>query len=193
MSSDFNGAVHSGERLNQFALVIYFPDPLARFLDDLRLELVRGCRPRAHVTVLPPRPVEDVAAATEQGRAMALEFSPFEIEAGAVEIFAGTNVIYIGVRRGGDELRVMHDAMNIGALAYEEPHRYHPHITLAQDFDAAEMERLKALAEAKWAAYRGPRSLLAERMEFVQNTAGKCWLDLAEFPLGAMTPVRRCK
>jgi len=193
MSSDFNGAVLSGERLNQFALVVYFPDPLARFLDDLRLELVQGCRPRAHVTVLPPRPLDDVEAAAEQGRAMAMDFPPFEIEAGDVDIFSQTNVIYIGVRRGAEELRVMHDAMNNGDLAYKEPYPYHPHITLAQEFDPAETARLQVLAERRWAEYRGPRTLHAERLAFVQNTAGQCWLDLAEFELGAMSPVARCK
>jgi hypothetical protein len=184
--------VHSGEKSNQNALVIYFPDPLARYLDDLRLELVVGCRPRAHVTVLPPRTLQDVEAATEQGRAMAVEFSPFEIEAGDVEIFSSTNVIYIGVRRGAQQLRAMHDAMNIGALAYQEPYQYHPHITLAQDFDAADTGRLFALARERWAAYRGPRVLYAESMAFVQNTDG-CWMDLAEFGLSAMSPVRRKK
>lgn len=193
MSSDYNGAVHSGERLNQYALVIYFPDPLARFLDDLRLELVKGCRPRAHVTVLPPRPLNDVNAAIEQGRTMSAEFAPFDIEAGDVEIFSKTNVIYIGVGRGAPEMRIMHDVMNAHALRYDEPHQYHPHITLAQEFDPADTPRLFALAKERWESYRGPRVLHAERMAFVQNTTRNCWLDLAEFGLAALSPVRRCK
>src|SRR5438067_583958 len=110
MSANSNGALQAGvERLNQFALVIYFPDPLARFLDELRLDLVAGCRPRAHVTVLPPRPVADVEASLEEARVLAPEFPPFEIEAGDVEVFPQTNVIYIGVKRGGEELRAMHE------------------------------------------------------------------------------------
>ena len=43
--------------VNSYALVSYIPDPLRRFLDDLRRELVPGCVPAAHVTVLPPRPL----------------------------------------------------------------------------------------------------------------------------------------
>src|SRR5215471_7662604 len=101
MSANLNGALRAGvERLNQFALVIYFPDPLARFLDELRIELVAGCRPHAHVTVLPPRPIADVAAALEAARIMTPEFPPFEIKAGEVEVFPQTNVIYIGVEKG---------------------------------------------------------------------------------------------
>ena len=55
------------QRLNVFALVIYIPDPLGRFLDDLRRELVPGCNPHAHVSVLPPRPLAvDWQVASEQ-------------------------------------------------------------------------------------------------------------------------------
>ena len=35
------------ERLNVFALVIYIPDPLGQFLDDLRRELVPHYNPHA--------------------------------------------------------------------------------------------------------------------------------------------------
>src|SRR6476660_9151793 len=135
MSANCNGALRTGmEKLNQFALVIYIPDPLARFLDELRLELVNGCRPRAHVTVLPPRPLPDVEAALEEARIMSPEFPPFEIEAGDVEVFPKTKVIYIGLRSGGDQMRTMHEALNTGALLFDEPYAFHPHITLAQEF-----------------------------------------------------------
>src|SRR5438309_503406 len=113
MSAFSNGLLQSGvEKLNQFALVIYIPDPLARFLDELRLELVAGCKPRAHVTVLPPRPLQDVEAALEEARGMTPDFPPFPIELGEVEVFPKTNVIYLGLRSGGDEMRTLHEAMN---------------------------------------------------------------------------------
>jgi len=179
------------EKLNQFALVIYIPDPLARFLDELRLELVAGCRPRAHVTVLPPRPLRDVGAALEQARIMSPEFPPFEIEVGDLEVFPKTNVIYISLRRGEEQMRGMHDAMNTGPLAFAEPYPYHPHITLAQEFDPADTPRLLTLARERWQAYAGPRSLRAETVTFVQNTAGNCWLDLEECALGLAAPVRK--
>ena len=40
-----------------FALVSYIPDPLGAFLDDLRLKLAPKCKPHAHITILPPRPI----------------------------------------------------------------------------------------------------------------------------------------
>src|SRR6185369_918489 len=155
------------ERLNQFALVIYLPDPLARYLDELRLDLIAGCRPRAHVTVLPPRSLADMEAGLDEARRMTPEFPSFEIELGDIEVFPQTNVIYIGLHHGGDELRLMHDAMNSGPLGFREPFVYHPHITLAQDFPAEETERLLTLARDRWDAYRGPRTLLAEAAAFV--------------------------
>src|SRR6266568_5040450 len=98
-----------GHTLGQFALVSYIPVPLARFLDDLRLELSPGCKPRAHVTVLPPRPLfhdlkETVELIADETRGV----SPFWVELGAVQMFEITNVVYIGLIRGSDQLRELY-------------------------------------------------------------------------------------
>src|SRR5450756_2278998 len=83
MGSDSNGAqsgVLAAERLNVYALVIYIPDPLGRFLDDLRRGLVPECNPHAHVSVLPPRPLAvDWQEAGEQVRVCAGNWAPFDI------------------------------------------------------------------------------------------------------------------
>ena len=122
---------------------------------------------------------------------MSPEFPPFHIEAGEVEIFPETNVIYIGLRRGAEELRAMHLALNTGPLAFDEPYLYHPHITLAQEIPAEDTLRLKSIAEDRWNAYRGPRAFHAESTAFVQNTVQKRWLDLATFELGQPAGVRK--
>src|SRR5438105_11352705 len=104
MGPDFSEApsgVPAGERLNVYALVIYIPDPLGRFLDDLRKELVPGCNPHAHVSVLPPRPLAvDWQVASEQVRACASVRPAFEVTLGAVNMFPVTNVIYIELATG---------------------------------------------------------------------------------------------
>ena len=141
------------------------------------------------MTILPPRKLADVPAAMAQAQAMAAEFAPFNFEAGEIEIFPRTNVIFIGVGRHSEQLRAMHDAMNTGALKFDEPFHYHPHITLAQEFDPAETPRLEALARERWRAYDGPRVIHADSVAFVQNRDGDCWHDLAEFELGAMSPI----
>jgi 2'-5' RNA ligase len=175
------------QRLNVFALVIYIPDPLGRFLDDLRKELVPGCNPHAHVSVLPPRPIAvDWQVAGEQVRQCAASWSPFDLVLERVRMFPVTNVIYLELGQGAPEMFRIHDAMNSEALAFDEPFAYHPHITLAQEIPPGEVESVNRKANELWDAYTGPRTFRAERTAFVQNTLGNCWIDLAEFSLGAV-------
>jgi 2'-5' RNA ligase len=178
------------ERLNVFALVIYIPAPLGRFLDDLRRELVPGCNPHAHVSVLPPRPLAvEWQVAYRQTRALTDGWAPFEIELAGIEMFPVTDVVYIDVGAGAKELGRMHVAMNSGALQFHEPFPYSPHITLAQEIPREQVAATNELARRRWEEYRGTRRFLAERAEFVQNTLANCWLDLAEYRLGG-SPVK---
>src|SRR5713226_8778718 len=119
---------------NHFALVAYIPDPLGSFLDHLRRELVPGCVPHAHVTILPPRPLSGTPeSAIETVRSRIPEFPPFEVKTAGIEVFAASDVVYLDVAEGRRELPQMHHTLNVGPLQYAEPYRYHPHITLAQD------------------------------------------------------------
>jgi 2'-5' RNA ligase len=172
------------ERMNLFALVVYILDPLARFLDDLREELVPACLPRAHVTILPPRPVSvDVDEAIEHARTLVAGFAPFDIVAGEVAMFPLTDVIYINIKHGEAELKEMYRALNRGPLAFQEPFPYHPHITLAQDLPPDLVKPLYELARKRWAAFPHSRRIRAERACFVQSTVACTWVDLAEFKL----------
>jgi 2'-5' RNA ligase len=181
---------HGAGRMNLFALVVYIPDPLGRFLDDLRKELVPGCLPHAHVTILPPRPLgPDIGAAIEQAQSIVSEFAPFEIVAGEVEIFPETDVIHIGIKQGDRELREMYRALNHGALAFKEPFPYHPHITLAQGLMAGAVMPLYEIARSRWAATKFSKRIRAERASFVQATTLQTWVDLADFRLAGV-PVR---
>jgi 2'-5' RNA ligase len=185
-----NGAlsrVPAEQRLNVFALVIYIPDPLGRFLDDLRTKLVPGCNPHAHVSVLPPRPIAvDWQVASEQVKECAGNWAPFDIVLERIRIFPVTNVIYLELGEGADEMFRIHAAMNSGSLEFDEPFAYHPHITLAQEIPPAEVANVNRRAHELWDAYTGPRSFRADRTTFVQNTLGSFWIDLAEFSLGAV-------
>jgi 2'-5' RNA ligase len=188
MGSQENGVpsrVPAEQRLNVFALVIYIPDPLGRFLDDLRLELVPHCNPHAHVSVLPPRPLAvEWQAAAGQASALTKGWAPFEVELAGLQIFPVTNVIYIEIGAGAADLRRMHAAMNSGALEFEEPFPYHPHITLAQEIPQQEVRAVYELAQRRWREYRGRSVFRAERTVFVRNTLDNCWIDLAEYRLG---------
>ena len=190
MACDSNGTqrrVPVEERLNVFALVIYLPDPLGRFLDELRCELVPHDKPHAHVSVLPPRPIAvDPLIAAEQVRSLTESWSPFEIELTSIEIFPVTNVIYLELGAGAAELRQLHAAMNSGPLNFDEPFVYHPHVTLAQELAGPDVPAAHDTARRRWQNYAGTRSFRAERAVFVQNSLHNHWVDLAEFGLGAV-------
>src|ERR1700733_13922834 len=117
------------DRINSFALVSYIPEPLAGFLDKLRRELVPNCFLRAHVTILPPRTIcSSPEAAWETVRTVAPAFPPFDVEMTQVEVFPVSDVIYIEIGRGREELQNMHTALNAEGFFCPEPYPYHPHI-----------------------------------------------------------------
>ncbi|SRR5579875_46732 len=168
-----------GSLINSFALVSYLPDPLAGFLDRLRHELVPQCEPRAHVTVLPPRPL--TAAPEEAWRDLekALrEVEPIRVELGQVEVFPVTQVLYLSIGAGHNELKRLHQALNRGLLRFEEPFRYHPHVTLAQDLEPQQVAGAVELAGARWREFQQSRGFTVDRLTFVQNTLENRWMDL---------------
>jgi 2'-5' RNA ligase len=173
------------DRINSFALVSYIPEPLASFLDRLRQELVPNCFLRAHVTILPPRPIlsspEDAWAVI---RRVAPGFSPFEIELASVEVFPVSDVIYINLSTGSEELRRMHAALNTNGLYFQEAFSYHPHVTLAQNLKPDELDELASVARARWAEFPSSKRFCVEKIVFVQNTRRNEWLDLGECSLG---------
>jgi 2'-5' RNA ligase len=171
-------------RVNQFALVSYIPDPLGKFLDLLRLRLAPGCRPHAHVTVLPPRPLQGPVecAESELGQA-ASQFHSFEVKLGGVEIFETSEVIYIEVERGERQLREMHLQLNRGTVGYIEPYSFHPHITLAQNLPREVVQETLTTARQLWSEWNGSVSYTVEELSFVQNTVENIWVDLMHLRL----------
>jgi 2'-5' RNA ligase len=186
-SKEAHSFVPAEERLNVFALVIYIADPLGAFLDDLRRELVPQYNPHAHVSVLPPRPISsDWRPASEQARSLTEGWQPFDVELTEIGIFPVTNVVYVEVGNGAAELESMHRAINTGPLGFDEPFAYHPHVTLAQEIPLDHVAEVHELARKRWREFHGKRTFRAERTTFVQNTLGNCWIDLAEYSLGAI-------
>jgi 2'-5' RNA ligase len=185
------------DRVNSFALVSYIPEPLAGFLDKLRQELVPNCFLRAHITILPPRPCTSVAElAGNQLWTIASEFHPFDISLSEVQVFPCSDVIHIGVSRGERRLREMHKTLNQGSLEFQEPYPYHPHITLAQNLKADEVDELTRVARKRWAEFlrSNRRTFRVDTLTFVQATKYKTWIDLAECKLSGdnvMAPVLR--
>jgi|SRR5579871_5754698 len=181
MKPEMLGCDGQGTLINSFALISYLPEPLAGFLDSLRRELVPRCQARSHVTILPPRPLATglpEAAWTELNDYMDA-FPPFRTELTSVDIFQGTNVIYISVGAGYRELESMHKALGRGPLEFTEPFPYHPHVTLAQQLLPEQVEAAAALARRRWREFPHSRSFMVDRLTFVQNTVENRWADLA--------------
>jgi len=172
-------------RINSFALVTYIPEPLGSFLDGLRKELVPECSLRSHVSILPPRPLfHSEQAAHDQIEQECRRTPRFRIEAGSIRVFPVTNVIYIEVATGEDELRQMHDSLNADVLQFKEAYFYHPHITLAQQLPAEQILMAYELAQRRWREYQQVRGFDVDVITFVQNTHSNRWIDLSELQMG---------
>ncbi len=170
----------------QYALVAYVRDPVGGFVEDLRHQLLpeHGHLP-AHITVLPPRLLQcSEEIAIEALRRVIAPAQSFEVEMGEVENFLPTTpTVFLRVSRAAYRLRELHDELNLGCLYCPEQWTYMPHMTVVKmpdlDLAVAAMET----AREQWSAYRGPRSVVIDRLSFVREAQGQRWLDLAEVRL----------
>jgi 2'-5' RNA ligase len=181
-------------RINSFALVSYLSGALAELLDEIRHDFAPESRAKAHITILPPRsllefPGEDagkaVAEAMEQLRARLQEIPPFKVDLGQIEIFEGSQVIYVSIQNGFAELERMHLALNTGRVAFQEPFPYHPHVTIAQELAREDVHNAAQFARWRWSEFKHSRSAWIDHLTFVQNSLDNCWTDLAMLNLGS--------
>jgi 2'-5' RNA ligase len=182
-------------RINSFALVSYLTGPLAALLDEIRHDFAPESRAKAHLTILPPRPLRSfdsptaVPEALGQLRTRLQDFTPFRVELGDIEVFPGTNVIYVSIQSGFAELERIHRSLNAGCLASQEPHAYHPHVTVVQELAPVDVLNAAQFARWRWSECKHPRTVQVDRLTFVQNTIENAWTDLASLELGR--PVTR--
>jgi 2'-5' RNA ligase len=174
--------------INSFALVSYLPGALAELLDEIRHDFAPESHAKAHITILPPRPLiefageeanQAIAEAMEQLRAGLQEFPPFKVDLAEIKIFEGTQVIYVSIQNGFAELERMHSALNAGRVAFDEPYPYHPHVTIAQELAAEDVHNAAQFARWRWSEFKESRTAWIDRLTFVQNTLETCWTDLA--------------
>jgi len=171
-------------RINSFALVSYLPDPLAGFLDRLRKDLMPGCHAKAHVTILPPRPLLcSPQAAWSEIETRLRDTPPFRVELAEIEVFPATQVIYLSVSAGSFELRRLHRLLNAESCFFDEPFSYHPHLTIAQDLEPKELSAAVDAARERWRQFADRRGFVVEKLTFVQNTIENRWEDLNLYPL----------
>lgn len=172
------------DRIGCYAVVAYITGPLGAFVEEFRKETDPSCDVRAHLTLLPPRLLRGASAPRKWIEEQVRSLSPFEVEAGDVDVFESTQVIYLAVEAGDGEVLRLNRALDSGPLSLAQPYPYVPHITLAQEIDGNRFREMLESARKRWAGYPHPRRFRIDRFTFVENTPAGGWLDLAEFRLG---------
>ncbi len=140
----------------------------------------------AHLTILPPRPLQG----TENAALQVLERicgaeEPFEVSLGDVETFIPvTPTVYIRVDAAAARMRELHSKLNTEALAFKEEWPYIPHLTIVKMSAEQPAQAAFEMARERWAHYTGGRRILMERLTFVREDALNHWVDLAPIRLG---------
>jgi len=117
---------------------------------------------------------------------------PFRVELGGVKIFGRSDVVYLSIDRGNEELRQMHTKLDRGYCHLTpEVWDYCPHITLAQNSEANQIARKFQVASRRWREFPYSPSFRLEHVCFVQNTWGNRWRDLHEYDLSASPVLKR--
>jgi 2'-5' RNA ligase len=171
----------------RYALVAYVRSPLGEFVENLRREL-HPTLPHfsAHITLLPPRPLQGSENSALQVLArICSRAEPFELTLGNMETFVPTTpTVYIRVTHAASRLRELHDQLNTETLAFAEKWPYIPHLTIAQLPTEELARQALQVAHERWESYPGSRRILLDRLTFVREDAQDCWIDLAPVPLG---------
>ena len=179
-----DGFCGEGSAINSFSLVAYVPEPLGGFIQRLRQELQPDCTARSHLTFLPPRPVQISLSQIRQQLEAGLQKQPaFRVELSEVRVFPVSQVVHLSVSAGWTEAYRIHEALHRGDLCCVECFEYHPHVTLAQDLNPADVDKVAQLARRRWQEYSGNRDFLVDHLTLVQNTVEDRWTNLGEFAL----------
>jgi len=171
----------------RYALVAYVKSPVGEFVEKLRRELHPELpHLAAHLTLLPPRPLQGSEQAALQVLAgICGRTEPFEVALDDMESFVPTTAtVYIRVGQGASRLQELHDQLNTRALSFCEEWPYVPHLTIVKMPTEAAAEQALQTARERWSEYSGPRRILLDRLTFVREDAQDCWVDLAPVSLG---------
>ena len=115
---------------------------------------------------------------------------PFEAKLGDVQIFPGSNVLYVDLIRGGEHLCALHERLNTGILTSESGYSYHPHATVAQGLEADEARRLLPHARRLWAEFPGSRRFEIDALSLVREDSYQRWSDLVRIPIAEPVFIR---
>jgi 2'-5' RNA ligase len=170
----------------RYALVAYLRNPAGEFVEKLRKELHPDLpHLAAHLTILPPRPLE----ASEASALQTLERicggeEPFQVSLGKVETFCPvTPTVYIRID-AASRMCELHRKLNTEALQFQEEWPYIPHLTIVKMSAEQQAQNAYSMAHERWDQYAGPRRILVDKLTFVREDSDNCWRDLAAVVLG---------
>jgi 2'-5' RNA ligase len=171
----------------RYALVAYVKSPPGEFVENLRRELHPDLpHLAAHLTILPPRPLQaSEAAALQILERICGEEESFEVSLGDVGTFSPvTPTIFIRIDGASNRMRELHQKLNIDGLQFAEEWPYIPHLTIAK-MGAEQAARVAfETARQRWQDYPGSRRISLEKLTFVREESPNCWIDLAPVHLG---------
>ncbi len=173
----------------RYALVGYVNGPVADFILQIRKELHPNLpHLAAHVTVLPPRVLQEgeeaaIAAVAEVCHLV----EPFDLRLGEIETFIPvTPTVFIRVAHAY-LLRKLHDQLGAKKpLAVAEEWPYLPHLTIVKRSNEARAQESYRWATHRWAEYSGSRCIQVKELTFVREQPDTTWVDVAAVPLGGM-------
>ena len=171
----------------RYALVAYVKSPVGEFVENLRRELHPDLpHLAAHITLLPPRPLQGTeSAALHMLAQICGQAEPFDVTLGDMQTFIPTTpTVYVRVAFGGSRLQELHDQLNRQTLAFAEEWIYTPHLTIVKMPTVEAAEQALQIGRERWQKYSGSRRILLDRLTFVREDAQNCWVDLAPVPLG---------
>lgn len=167
-----------------FALVAYIPGALGSAIDELSLSLSSARRGKAHLTLLPPRPLI-LSPQTAAGLLsnVLISLAPFEVELTEIARFPVTEVLYIDLGRGAEEAHRAHETLNQGLFFYEEPFEYRPHVTLTPAGEQADALRLEQRAIEQWAQVTTSKRFVVQRLDLLRQDRTGGWQSLERIQL----------
>jgi len=133
---------------------------------------------QAHVTLLPPTNVSDVAAVEQHLAGVAERHGAFPIVLAGTGTFRPLSpVVYVRVASGGEQIGTLEADVRSGPLARSLRFPYHPHVTVAHDVS----ETMLTLAQDALAEYQA--TFTADCITLYEQEPSGHWGPLREFSL----------
>lgn len=131
---------------------------------------------QAHVTLLPPTKVKDVAAVERHLAAVARRHEAFPVVLQGTGTFRPVSpVVYVRVASGAREITTMEADVRSGPLGRSLRFEYHPHVTIAHDLP----EAVLTVAQQTLADYEA--AFTADCLTLYEQSDDGVWAPLREF------------